>query len=346
MNAPIPDITAVVEATSFADAVTQTHSLLARSPRRIRLVHVPSGDRLMDAAHGAAIHGFGRSLRIELRGTVDVSMAPARFVAPSAPAAPRKTPEARRCVITGAASGIGRAMALEFARGGWIVNGVDIDADATARTLTELHEIGSPASLRLADLRTLESLPCTPEHPADLVIHNAGISQVGPFAAAPLDEALTVVALNLDTPIRLTNALLAGGGLAPGGSVVFVSSLSHFVGYPGASVYAGTKDGLAAYAEALRSTRPRDELSVLTVFPGPVRTDHARRYSPDNSAENRRMDPADVARMTRLALAAGRDQLVPGASNQLMTWIGRRFPGVAEGLMERAVYRRLSAATQ
>ena len=181
MNAPIPDITAVVEATSFADAVTQTHSLLARSPRRIRLVHVPSGDRLMDAAHGAAIHGFGRSLRIELRGTVDVSMAPTRFLAPSVPAAPRKSPEARRCVITGAASGIGRAMALEFARGGWIVNGVDIDADATARTLTELHEIGSPASLRLADLRTLESLQAVQDARP-------------PLPTDPTDEDIVVVA--------------------------------------------------------------------------------------------------------------------------------------------------------
>ncbi len=333
---------AIVRASSFAAAVRGTYDVLAVRPRTLRLEHEPTGDDLLDAAHAAAIHGFGRSLRIELRDTTTIELSPPRFLVPHASSTPQPQREGRpRCVVTGAGAGIGRALAHEFGDAGYVVLGVDIDARAAGHTETELRGRGVPARIAVKDLRGLERLPCSSETPADVVVHNAGTSQVGPFADALLDRCLEVVDLNLDCPIRLTQRLLAEGALAEGGAIVFVSALSHFMGYPGAAVYAGTKDGIAAYAEALRSAYSEDVLRVLTVFPGPVRTAHARRYSPDNSAEYRRMSPDAIARQTRIALQQGRSHLVPGAVNQLMASIGRRFPAVAEGFMDRAVYRRL-----
>ncbi len=336
---------AIVRASTFATAVRATYDVLSGRPRALRLEHEPTGNGLLDAAHSAAIHGFGRSLRIELRDSTDVQLAEPRFLVPHASSTPHPPQSGTpRCMVTGAGAGIGRALAHEFGDAGYVVVGVDIDARAAGHTETELRGRGVPARIAVQDLRGLEKLPCSAETPVDVVVHNAGISQVGPFADAPLERCLQVVDLNLDCPIRLTQRLLADGALAEGGCIVFVSSLSHFTGYPGAAVYAGTKDGLAAYAEALRSAYSEDVLRVLTVFPGPVRTAHARRHSPDKPAEHRRMSPAAIARQTRLALEQGRSQLVPGAVNQLMASIGRRFPAVAEGFMDRAVFRRLQTA--
>lgn len=346
MNAPAPAARDVlVRAATLREAVEATHAALLRGPTRLRLEHAPSGDAMADAAHAEAIRGFGRSLRIELRGRTTVDVAPHEVVTTVGMHVPPARDTAPRCVITGAGSGIGRALALEFGAAGYVVCGVDVNARAAARTETELRELGIPANIAVSDLRHLERLPCSESAPADVVIHNAGISQVGPFVDTPVDEALGVVALNLEAPLRLTERLFAERSLARGGTLVFVSSLSHFVGYPGASVYAGTKDGLAAYAEALRSARCRDAVGVLTVFPGPVRTAHARRYSPHNSGELRRMDPAELARQTRTAVEAGRPHLVPGPVNQLMAWVGRRFPPVADQLMDRTIFRRLPSAS-
>jgi short-subunit dehydrogenase len=339
-----PDV-AVVRAATFGAAVQDTYDALSVHPRALRLEHEPTGDDLLDAAHSAAIHGFGRSLRIELRDTTSIHLSPPRFLVPHASSTPHPprtgTP---RCVITGAGAGIGRALTHEFGQAGYVVMGVDVDARAAGHTETELRGQGVPARITVQDLRGLDCLPCSAETPVDVVVHNAAISEVGPFSQAPIERCLQVVDVNLDCPIRLTQRLLTDGALAEGGSIVFVSSLSHFMGYPGAAVYAGTKDGLAAYAEALRSAYSEDVLRVLTVFPGPVRTAHARRYSPDNSAEHRRMSPEAIARQTRVAIEQGRSHLVPGRVNQLMASIGRRFPTVADGLMDRAVFRRLQTA--
>jgi len=97
-----------------------------------------------------------------------------------------------------------------------------------------------------------------------------------------------VLAVNLTAPLHLTGALLQAGKIAPGGSLVFVSSLSRLLSYPGAAVYAASKDGLASYARSLAVALAPQKMHVLTVYPGPTRTAHARRYSPDNSREARR----------------------------------------------------------
>lgn len=91
--------------------------------------------------------------------------------------------------------------------------------------------------------------------------------------------------------------------------MVFVSSLAHFVSYPGASVYAASKDGLAAYARSLRVAEPA--LHVLTVFPGLTRPAHARRYGPDNSREARRMPPEKLAELIYRAVQRRQKVLIP-----------------------------------
>lgn len=113
--------------------------------------------------------------------------------------------------------------------------------------------------------------------------------------------------------------------------------------YPGAAVYAASKDGLASYARSLAVALAPQGIHVLTVYPGPTRTAHARRYSPDNSREARRMPPDKLAAAVVRAVARRQRVLVPGAGNQLFAVIGRWFPGLGEWAMKKTLWEKLRA---
>ena len=135
----------------------------------------------------------------------------------------------------------------------------------------------------------------------------------------------------------MTLGLLQNGGWGPAGSLVYLSSLSYYVGYPGAAVYAATKDGLTHLSRSLRAAGYR----TTVVFPGPTRTDHARRYSPDNSREDRRMPPEQVAEAIFTAEQRGQRRLIPGAANKLLAFAGRIVPTVMENAMRRTLYEKI-----
>ncbi len=267
-----------------------------------------------------------------------------RPIALPSPQSPEEKP--RHCVITGAADGIGRALAHRFGRAGYQVTGIDVDWERAMYTQAELVNAGVNARFALADLadpqaveQLLETLIGRP--PIDVLIHNAGINAVGPFVTSDLTAQERVLAVNLAAPLRLTAGLLGTGQLAHGCTVVALSSLSHFVGYPGAAVYAASKDGLATYMRSLSMALADHHGHTLTVFPGPTRTAHARRYSPDNRREHRRMPPEEVADAIYRAVHRRRRRLIPGRSNRLFALVGRLAPGLAAQIMRRTLFEQL-----
>lgn len=252
----------------------------------------------------------------------------------------------KRALITGAADGIGRALAEQAIRAGYAVVGVDIDGDRAAATAATLQAQGGEIRFIRADLAdgaAVDALSAqlAQEAPIDLLIHNAGINAVGPFDALSMDDQRAVIAVNLTAPLVITAGMLAAARVRRGGTIVFLSSLSHFVGYPGAAVYAATKDGLASYARSLRVALAPQQIHVLTVFPGPTRTAHARRYSPDNSREHKRMPPADLASQILRAVERRRWTLIPGWNNRLFAIAGRLVPGLVERSMRKILYEKL-----
>lgn len=259
------------------------------------------------------------------------------------------TPEAKpvlHCVITGAADGIGRALAQRYTTAGATVTGVDVDVTRATQTQADLINAGGHIRFLIADLTSLpkmnnilERLATRP--PINVFIHNAGISAVGPFTEVEIEQQVKVIDLNLTAPLLLTAGLLQRGRLAPRSSFTFISSLAHFVSYPGAAVYAATKDGLAAYARSLAIAVATQGHHVLTVYPGPTRTAHARRYSPDNSREERRMPPEVLAQQIVNAIEQRHRRLIPGAANYLMALAGQWLPRLTEQIMRRTLYDRL-----
>lgn len=247
-------------------------------------------------------------------------------------------------LITGAAGGIGKALAWEFGRAGYAVIGVDVDAKRVAVTAAELQQAGMTAHFIMADLSRDDDLArlveeIRPFAPLQGLIHNAGISAVGRFEQIELAAQERVIAVNLRAPLQLTAMLAREGLLADDVTVGLLSSLSHYTSYPGAAVYAASKDGVAHYARSLAVAWP--PAHTLTVFPGPTRTAHARRYSPDNSREAKRMPPEQVAGAIVRGVRNGRRRIIPGMGNQVLAVAGHLFPRLLEWSMKKAILEKL-----
>lgn len=247
-----------------------------------------------------------------------------------------------RVLVTGGAKGLGRACVDVALRHGARVSVLDMDGAA----LSDLPGHVEAIRVDLADaaeiIAVVEKLEGS--GPFDLVVMNAGINETGPFETLCMERQARVVAVNLTAPMVLSMALLKGGGIARGGRLVFVGSLSHFVGYPGASAYAGTKDGLTVFARSLRRPLRRAlGVKVQVVAPGPMDTEHARQHSPTPDETRARIAPAIVAAAIWRAKAGF--MIVPGAAATGASWFGRLFPGLAGTLMRRAIYDKLKART-
>lgn len=335
---------------------TQLHAKIGAPLERMGWRRFPAPERaarrIERAIAGAApvtTIGLGNSL-LRLAGRHLGGLAEQVASRRQPPAAERRTPAAsltkRHCVVTGGADGIGRAVAERYARAGYSLTIVDRDAEAAAALGSRLRAAGVEASWIVADLgaaagvaavlHQLEALPA-----ADLMVHSAGISAVGAFAESDLAAGLRVLDVNLRAPLQLTAGQLRADLLAPGGTIVLIASLSVYTGYPGAAIYAASKEALAAYARSLRVALRGRGLGVLTVFPGPTRTAHARRYSPDNRREQRRMAPDLLAELIAGAVERGQSSLIPGVANRLVAALGRLAPPLAETLMRRTIFERL-----
>jgi short-subunit dehydrogenase len=263
----------------------------------------------------------------------------------TAVSSPKTNPAETFCAITGAADGIGRALALRYAQAGYTIIGIDQDAERAEATIEAIRAGGGQAYFILADLAQAAGLhqvveQLAPYPPLAVLIHNAGLNAVGHFARLDLARQEAVLDVNLRAPLQLTAVLLRQKQLANDGQLIFISSLSRHVGYPGAAVYAATKDGLAAYGRSLDVALPQ---SVLTVFPGPTRTAHARRYSPDNSREETRMIPDQLAELVFKAAGNGRSRLIPGWQNRLFAQLGHYWPGLMDWAMRRVILEKLPA---
>ena len=243
----------------------------------------------------------------------------------------------KHAVITGAANGIGKALARRLVRAGYSVTGVDQDAKGAA-----VLEREPGVRFVVADLGTDEGIvrvhgELGAMDPIDVLVHNAGINAVGPFSRVSLEMQERVIGVNFCAPMVLTARLLEADRIVSGGTLVFVSSLSHYVSYPGASAYAASKSGLASYARSLSVALSACGIHILTVFPGPTRTDHARKYSPDNSREEKRMPPEVLAEKILDGIRKKKRRVIPGFRNRAAAFLGTWCPRTAEAIMRRAM---------
>lgn len=186
--------------------------------------------------------------------------------------------EGKTAVVTGAASGIGRATAEALAAAGAFVLLGDIAEAQGAEAAAALRARGSGAEfmrLDVTDLASIEAFRQTAyerRSHVDIVANVAGWGKTEPFVKNTPDFWRKVIDLNLFGPIAVTRAFLDGMIERRAGKVVTVASDAGRVGSLGESVYSGAKGGAIAFTKSLAREMARHGVNVNCVCPGPTDT--------------------------------------------------------------------------
>ena len=187
---------------------------------------------------------------------------------------------AKTVFITGASSGIGRALAREFAGRGY-------DLFLTARRLDELErlrtEIAAADPDRRVEVRQLDVTDDADVAAAiaeaaeklgrcDIVVANAGLGSSGPVGEGRMARDRQVIETNLIGAMATVDAAVAQLRRQGGGQIVGISSVAGVRGLPGSGSYSASKAGLAVYLDSVRAETHREPIKVTTIAPGYIDT--------------------------------------------------------------------------
>ncbi|HWF32215.1 MAG TPA: SDR family NAD(P)-dependent oxidoreductase [Solirubrobacteraceae bacterium] len=187
-------------------------------------------------------------------------------------------PENRVVLVTGAASGIGRAIALALAAEGYAVAVADVQEDAGGDVAAEAKAGGAQALAVRVDVTDADSVAMAVERasealgPIAVLVNCAGWDELKPFLET--DEAFwrKVIAINYEGCLRVTHAVLGGMAERGYGRIVSIASDAARVGSSGEAVYAGAKAGVVAFSKTIAREHARDGVTANVVCPGPTET--------------------------------------------------------------------------
>jgi 2-hydroxycyclohexanecarboxyl-CoA dehydrogenase len=175
-------------------------------------------------------------------------------------------------VVTGAGSGIGRAIAQGLAGQGTRVVAADLDVQGAEDTASG-SDLITAMHVDIADRATVDDLRDRVGDAPDVLVNAAGWDRTFRFVDTPTDVAEKIVAINYLGHVHMCSAFLPGMVEADnGGRVVNIASDAGRVGSSGEAVYAGAKGGVIALSKSLARELARHRITVNVVCPGPTDT--------------------------------------------------------------------------
>lgn len=257
-------------------------------------------------------------------------------------------------VITGAASGIGRALAIDCAQRGAKLLLADIDANGLkqlAELLSEssLNESGERCQTRVTDTGNeaeIQALAAECQRlfgGADIVINNAGVALVSPIESAETADAQWLMNINFWGVVHGCRAFLPQLRSRPQALLVNISSIFAMISMPTQGYYNAAKAAVRGFSDALREELRDSSVSVLCVHPGGIKTNIANRArvvdlgdmaaTPEqmraNFAQAAITSPEQAAAAIISAIIRGRTRLLIGRDARVADWLYRLAPAHA-----------------
>lgn len=191
--------------------------------------------------------------------------------------------ERRSAVITGAAGGIGRAIAVSLARRNCDLALVDVDEDGTAQTATFARDYGvfvTQHRIDVADRHAVAELPdiVAAEHGGvDILVNNAGVAVGGTFEQVSEEDFEWLFEINFWGMVRMTRAFMPLLRASDDARIVNLSSIYGLIGPPEQTAYSASKFAVRGFSEALRHELEGSSVGVTVVHPGGVNTSIAEK---------------------------------------------------------------------
>jgi 3-hydroxybutyrate dehydrogenase len=233
----------------------------------------------------------------------------------------------RVALVTGAASGIGRAVAARLLGAGMEVLAVDLEPDPDGPGSPHRADLTDPEANERAVAAALERFGRL-----DVVVAGAGVQHVAPVEEFPLERWQTLLALMLTSPFLLAQhawgALRAGGD----GRFIAIASVHGLVASPYKAAYVSAKHGVLGLVKTLALEGAQDGIRAVAVCPGYVRTPLVEHQIADQ-ARAHGMDPERVLEEVILAPHAVKELIEPDEVAELVAFLagpaGRAFTGAA-----------------
>lgn len=230
--------------------------------------------------------------------------------------------------ITGASSGIGRALAFEFAARGFGLLLIGRDRDALAAVEAECREThGVETGIFIADLADARSVDelCLSFEDVDILVNNAGFGIKGDFAETDLSDEIRMLEVQINAMLKLTKAVLPAMIERGSGRILNIASVYSFSPVPKQSVYSACKAFMLSFSSALNEEVKDKGITVTVVCPGITQTEFRTRAGIADKKESG-MTAREVARIAVEAALQGRHIVVPGAQNRLFVFLARHLP--------------------
>jgi uncharacterized protein len=258
--------------------------------------------------------------------------------------------ETSTCLVTGASSGIGLAIARGLAARG---HGVTLVARREERLRSLASDLTAAYAIRA------EALPCDLADPVaraslpgrlqayglrvDVLVSNAGVGTHGRFVELDRRREVEQVRVMCEACVALCGTFTPRMVERRTGAVLIVASLSAFQPVPNTATYGAAKAFLLSFGEALHTELRRSGVAVSTLCPGPVRTEFFKAGS-EHPSERIFPEPAwktaeQVAHAGIEGLVRNRRVVVPGAVARCLAWSGRLTPHALQLALLRRFYR-------
>lgn len=190
-------------------------------------------------------------------------------------------------LVTGAGSGIGRAVALHLAQSGMTMAVTDLDLDAAKSVCAEIAALGGQAHAWRLDVSQQDDIERICEKvDANILINNAGVQYVAKLESFPVDKWRLLTDILLVGPAMLTRGLLPHMKQSGFGRIVNIGSIHGLVASPYKSAYVAAKHGLLGFSKVVALETAEQDITINTICPSYVKTPLVEKQIAQQAAEH------------------------------------------------------------
>jgi len=240
-------------------------------------------------------------------------------------------------LVTGAAKGIGKAIAKELASRGYDLLITDIDEKNLTITEKEIsrqyHRDVHSLELDLSEADAAETILYWSQpfrNSLQIIVNNAGYGLNGSFAEIPIEKQLNIIDVNVKAQLRIAHAFIPVLKQFPKAHLLNVGSTTCYQSVPYLSIYAASKAFVISFTRSLRYELRNTGIVVSCLSPGSTDTDFVNRAEmtvrTKNTAKKFNMTADEVGKIAVDGLLRGKAEIIPGFTNKLNAFLPKFFP--------------------